>query len=261
MFVPRAEPVRSNSADVYGRASFSHTPLEAREVRMVENTEPNYDPARHSRRRTTSALGSTNVDNNLAYGGIHVNGTVSPHSNNRKTQVVQRSESSFSVHSEGGVETYCESPSYFSSGRPGESDEDDEDERRGERYGEENVKEDGREDGREQPKLLGRSRLNPRISIALPGSSFNLGLDFGLPSSDSIQGTSLASLIEDEEPAVIQERFVGSGSNPTTPVMKQEWEQEVKAPRSVGRSSTRKSTSKRSLRSPSITLSPAETVK
>lgn len=250
MFVRRTEPVRSNSADIYpgpGRASFSHVPLETRQVQSVE--PETYDPAKHSRRRTTSALGSLGTTD--AYGGVAP--MASPRSSNRKTSVVQRSDSSFSVHSEGGVETYCESPTYFSSHRRQPSDETSEDE-----------KEDDEDRQEVEQPTPTRTRLNPRISIALPGSSFNLGLDFGLPSSDTIQGTSLASLIEDEEPApspVLPDRFLGSGSNPTTPVMKQEWETGVSAPKPVARSSTRKSQSKRSLRSPSITLSPAETVK
>jgi hypothetical protein len=280
MFLPRvAEPVRSysDSADVgAGRASFSQVPMDGRGARDVQE-EMGYDPARHGRRRTTSALGALGTNNNARgqanSGYSHHDYSrpegamtkVSPRSssttnnnNNRKTSVVQRSESSFSVHSEGGVETYCESPSYFPSNRRSQ-DHDREEEDAAEdkaRFEEEE------ESVEEERTPVRKSRPNPRISIALPGSSFNLGLDFGLTSSDTIQGTSLASLIEgDEAAAVVQERFGGSGSNPTTPVMSQGWDDgEVKA-KPVARSSTRKSQSKRALRSPSITLSPAETVK
>lgn len=122
---------------------------------------------------------------------------------NRETSIVQRSDSEFSLHSsqEGWNET---------SDVPGQAIE---------------------ERDQESPKYNGFAELekrrkdrserkDPRVSVFLPGSSFNLGLDFGYIGSD----TDIASMLkrppalpEPIVPQIKEDRFEGINSVPVTP--------------------------------------------
>lgn len=280
MYLPQQTPGRSFSTGMYeGRSVEPVYPRPApRSARSVnENIVPSPTDFSRQRRRTTSGL--TTLD---PMGSRSVS-SPSTTSNNRKTSVVQRSESSFSVHSESGVETWCESPSYFPSSRSSEDSHEDaiEDE-------EEEKARIGVHRGTTFADLAKKRHLvsqNPRISIVLPGSSFNLGLDFGLPGSESTKrgGSTLASLIEDEANASastsspwiqkqteLDARIVKTGLNPTTPVFSTGWDESVRhtasAGKTVTRSSTRssrKSASKNRNKSspPPLVKSPTETVR
>ena len=279
MYLPQQTPVRSFSTGLYeGRSVEPVYPRPApRSARSInENSVPPPTDFSRQRRRTTSGL--TTLD---PMGSMSVSSPLAT-TNNRKTSVVQRSESSFSVHSESGVETWCESPSYFPSSRSSEDSHEDaiEDE-------EEEKARVGVHRGTTFADLAKKRQLisqNPRISIVLPGSSFNLGLDFGLPGSESTQrgGSTLASLIEDEENASastsspwvqkqteLDARIVKTGLNPTTPVFSTGWDESVRhtasAGRTVTRSSTRSSrksaTKTRASSPPPLVKSPTETVR
>jgi hypothetical protein len=161
MFETRPEPL-VKSGPVF--------PLPPPERPLPEQPMPR---AEFARRRTTSA---------------------SPSTNNRVTSIVQRSgsESSFSVHSEHGIETW--------SGDLGLGEKEEQ------------------AQAVESPKLIEPKSLHkdPRISIMLPGSSFDLGLEFGLISGSYSSGLSqLAGEVEKRNVSPIAEDEEGS----VTPVM------------------------------------------
>lgn len=169
---------------------------------------------------------------------------------NRKTSVIQRSESSFSVHSEHGGEQWCESPGWGQVGpqdvpsaasTTAVSDVANEEDRDAQVANTDvpapsphpettSSFRDPSSSWRRDTIRIKNSASNPRLSILLPGSSFDLGMDFGsfgtsdLATSSAARGTGslgLAVLEEgaEDESNSVEEETQRRPDRFTTPVL------------------------------------------